>query len=55
MSMPDRTDKRDALTLAGSASGIDIEFRDGVDGDKIHEKAYPPVLLPIPRSIAVKR
>lgn len=44
--MPGRTDKQDQLVLAGKASKINIEFRDGVDGDEILEKAYPPVRYP---------
>jgi hypothetical protein len=39
--MPDRTDKRDAFSLAASLTGIRFEWRDGVDGSKTNEKAVP--------------
>lgn len=40
---PDRTDKRDAITLAGSVLGIDVDWVDGVDYKTMSPKAYPAV------------
>ena len=42
MSLPERTDHRDGLILASAVSNIDIEFVDGVHGDKVLEKTLPP-------------
>ncbi|KAE8149570.1 hypothetical protein BDV25DRAFT_172761 [Aspergillus avenaceus] len=39
--MPERSDKRDYLTLAASFLGINVDWRDGVYPDSITEKAYP--------------
>lgn len=41
--MPNRSDKRDALTLSGYLSGIEFEFVDGVNGSLMSERAYPAV------------
>ena len=41
VSLPERTDHRDMLLLASTVSGIDIDFVDGVHGDKIPIKALP--------------
>jgi len=41
--MPQRTDKRDALSLAAGVTGFQFEFVDGVDGDTITELAIPVV------------
>lgn len=43
LSMPSRTDKRDALTISAYFSGLDIEFVDGVNGSLVSPKAYPVV------------
>lgn len=39
--LPERTDKRDAITLASSLTGFDIEWIDGVRGESISNKAVP--------------
>lgn len=39
---PWRTDRKDSISLAASHSGMSVNFVDGVDAEKIHEKAYPP-------------
>lgn len=39
--LPERTDKRDAMVLASSLTGFDIEWVDGVRGDTIPDKAVP--------------
>jgi len=39
--LPERTDKRDSLSLAASFSGIDFEWIDGVQGKEIPSKAHP--------------
>jgi hypothetical protein len=39
---PWRTDRKDALALAASYTGITLDWIDGVDGDSIGETAYPP-------------
>ncbi|KAF2838870.1 glycosyltransferase family 25 protein [Patellaria atrata CBS 101060] len=41
LSMPNRSDKRDALTLSAYLTGLDVEFIDGVNGSLVSEKAYP--------------
>ena len=41
--MPNRTDKRDAISLSAYVSGLDIEFIDGVDPAAMSPKAYPAV------------
>lgn len=41
--MPQRSDKRDALTLLASVTGIQIEYVDGVDGATIAGKTIPKV------------
>lgn len=42
MNLPERSDHRDALTLTGSLTGLHFDFVNGVLGDSIPEKAYPP-------------
>ncbi|KAF3763615.1 family 25 glycosyltransferase [Cryphonectria parasitica EP155] len=39
--LPERTDKRDAMTLSSSLTGFDVEWVDGVRGDSIPDKAVP--------------
>ncbi|EKV04881.1 LPS glycosyltransferase, putative [Penicillium digitatum PHI26] len=41
ISMKERTDKRDFLTLAASVSGFKVEWLDGVRPDELHPKAMP--------------
>lgn len=43
LSMPNRSDKRDALSLSAYLTGLDIEFIDGVNGSLVSERAYPLV------------
>lgn len=43
LSMPNRSDKRDGLTLAAFVTGLVVEYIDGVDGTAISQKAYPVV------------
>jgi hypothetical protein len=44
ISLPQRTDKRDAIAVAASLTGFEFEWGDGVDGLTIDEKAIPEVL-----------
>ncbi|CAI7631561.1 unnamed protein product [Penicillium glandicola] len=46
ISMKERTDKRDFLTLAASVSGFKVEWLDGVRPDDLHPKAMPDGLDP---------
>lgn len=39
--MPNRSDKRDAMALAASYSGIEFEWSDGVKGADIPAQAIP--------------
>lgn len=39
--LPERTDKRDAIALASSLTGFDIEWIDGVRGETVPDKAVP--------------
>lgn len=41
LSMPDRSDKRDALILSAYMTGLDIEFIDGMPGESVSPKAVP--------------
>lgn len=41
MSLPSRTDRRDAITLSAALSGIDVEFIDGLQGQDVPDKAIP--------------
>lgn len=40
--MPERTDRRDAVSLAAAVSNINVEFVMGVRGESIPEHAFPP-------------
>lgn len=42
LNLPFRTDRKDAMTLAGATSNIKLDFVDGVTGDSIRQSAYPP-------------
>ena len=46
ISMKERTDKRDFLTLAASISGFKVEWLDGVRPHDLHSKAMPDVRCP---------
>lgn len=39
--LPERSDRRDGMTLQAAVSDIDIEFIDGVRGTEIPDKAVP--------------
>lgn len=39
--LPERSDKRDALTLTAALTGFHVEFVDGVKGETIPDKAVP--------------
>ncbi|ROV90744.1 hypothetical protein VSDG_08300 [Cytospora chrysosperma] len=39
--LPERSDKRDAITLASTLTGFDVEWIDGVRGEDIPNKAVP--------------
>jgi hypothetical protein len=41
VSLPERSDKRDALTLASSLTGFQLDWIDGVRGETIPDKAVP--------------
>ncbi|KAK9234924.1 hypothetical protein V1525DRAFT_428189 [Lipomyces kononenkoae] len=41
VSMPDRTDRQDAMNLAASMSGFKLRLIDGVDGNSVSPKAIP--------------
>ena len=42
INLPERTDHRDAISLACAVSKINVEFVDGVHGDNVLAKAIPP-------------
>ncbi|KAK7962394.1 uncharacterized protein PG986_003219 [Apiospora aurea] len=39
--LPERTDKRDAMTLTSSLTGFNLEWIDGVKGEAVPDKAIP--------------
>lgn len=41
LNLPERTDRRDAITLAAAVSDIDITFIDGVKGSDVSSKVLP--------------
>ncbi|KAM3438609.1 hypothetical protein MY4824_003148 [Beauveria thailandica] len=41
VSLPERTDRRDGLTLQAALSNLKVDFMDGVKGEHIAEKAIP--------------
>ena len=43
VNLPPRTDHRDALTLMSTLRGLQLDFADGLDGNKLPDKAlaYP--------------
>jgi hypothetical protein len=43
--LPERTDKRDSISVAASVTGFILEFVDGVKGDNVSPKAMPKVLI----------
>jgi hypothetical protein len=42
VNLPERTDRRDAMTLMATVTGIKLTFVDGVRGADVLEKALPP-------------
>jgi hypothetical protein len=42
INMPERTDRRDAISLAAAASNMNVEFVMGVRAESIPEDALPP-------------
>ena len=40
--MPERNDRRDAISLAAAVSKMNVEFVMGVRGDSIVEDSFPP-------------
>jgi len=42
INMPERTDRRDAVTLAAGVSNMQVEFVMGVRGESVPEEALPP-------------
>ena len=43
IALPERSDKKDAIALAASFTGIKFDWIDGVNGELIPEKAMPRV------------
>jgi len=41
VSLPERTDKRDALALTAALTGFEVEWVDGVRGETIPDRALP--------------
>ncbi|KAK4191009.1 family 25 putative glycosyltransferase [Podospora australis] len=41
INIPERTDRRDAMTLAAALSRIDVQWIDGVDGHSVSDKVVP--------------
>lgn len=42
LNLPFRTDRRDAMSLSAAISNTKLEFVEGVTGESIKNKAYPP-------------
>ncbi|KAI1288911.1 hypothetical protein F5Y03DRAFT_388983 [Xylaria venustula] len=42
VSLPERTDKRDALALTSALTGFHVEFVDGIKGESVPDRAVPP-------------
>lgn len=42
VSLPSRSDHQDALTLAASLTGLQIDFMDGIRASDIDSKTLPP-------------
>ena len=41
LNMPERSDKRDAMTLVSSLSGFNVEYINGIRGETVLDKALP--------------
>ena len=42
MNLPERTDRRDAMTLAAAVTGLSLTFITGVRGADVQHKVLPP-------------
>ena len=42
ITMPQRTDQRDGIIIGSTVTNLHVDFVDGVRGDSIAEKAFPP-------------
>ena len=40
--MPERSDQRDGVILGAEVTNLHVEFVDGIRGEAIAEKAFPP-------------
>ena len=43
VNLPERTDRRDGMVLAGALSEIELGFIDAVRGEEVLDKALPPL------------
>jgi hypothetical protein len=43
IALPERSDKKDAMSISASLTGVKFDWIDGVNGDLIPQKAIPPV------------
>lgn len=55
ISLPERTDKRDAFAVTAGITGFDYNITDGVDGSKISTKALPYTMNQSPNSLGCWR
>ena len=46
LGLPERSDRRDALTLMSSYQNVKLEWMDAVKGEDIKQVAWPAVRLP---------
>lgn len=42
INLPERSDRRDSLSIAAASAGIDIEWVAGVDGSLVDDRVLPP-------------
>ncbi len=42
VNMPERVYQRDSITLAAALSGISLDFVDGVRGEAVSDREFPP-------------
>ena len=43
VNLPERTDRRDGMTLAAALGDVELEFIDAVRGEQVLDKALPPL------------
>jgi hypothetical protein len=43
VALPERSDKKDAISMAASLTGIKFDWVDGVNGELVQQKAIPQV------------